>query len=236
MQVFDRRVASSNAALLALAAIALFVPAVFAATLGDSSTNRVQDESVLIAVVLIAGYILALVYQLKNPAETLEGTGPASAHGGPSWSAPVAIAVLVGAAVLLAVLSEILVSAIQPFIEAFGLTAFFVGVIVIPTVGNLAEHLVGVQLAVRNRMEFSMAVAFGSTLQISLFVAPILVLLGMVLGQPMNFVFAPLEVAAVAVAVAITTLIAFDGESNWLEGALLVGVYLILAISFFEFV
>ena len=155
---------------------------------------------------------------------------------GPAWTGRVAVVVLLIAAGLLAVLSEILVGAIEPFIERFGLSEFFVGVILIPTIGNLAEHLVAVQLAFKNKMEFAMAVAFGSSLQVALFVAPVLVLLGLAVGQPMDLVFEPLEVAAVGVAVGISALIAFDGESNWLEGALLTLVYIILAVSFFEFV
>jgi Ca2+:H+ antiporter len=137
---------------------------------------------------------------------------------------------------LLAVLSEILVSAINPFIESFNLSFFFVGVVIIPTIGNLAEHLVSVQLAAKNKMEFALAVTFGSSLQVALFVAPVLVLLGAMMGKAMNLVFTPLEIAAVAAAVGISALIAIDGETNWLEGALLTLVYAILAISFFEFV
>ena len=142
--------------------------------------------------------------------------------------------VLLVTAALLALLSEILVGSIEPFIEQFGLSQLFVGVILIPTIGNLAEHLVAVQLAYKNKIEFSMAVAFGSSLQVALFVAPVLVLLGLVVGQPMDLVFHPLEVAAVGAAVGLSALVALDGESNWLEGALLMLVYLILAISFFE--
>jgi Ca2+:H+ antiporter len=139
------------------------------------------------------------------------------------------------AAALLAVLSEILVASIEPFIATFNLSEFFVGVVLIPTIGNLAEHLVAIQLAYKNKMEFAMAVCYGSSLQVALFVAPLLVLLGVLVGQPMNLVFQPLEVAAVAAAVGISALIALDGESNWLEGALLSIVYVILAVSFFEF-
>jgi Ca2+:H+ antiporter len=142
--------------------------------------------------------------------------------------------VLLGTAALLAVTSEILVGSIEPFVAQFGLSELFVGVILIPTIGNLAEHLVSVQLAYKNRMEFSMAVSFGSSLQVALFVAPVLVLLGLVVGKPMDLVFQPLEIAAVAVAVGVSSLIALDGESNWLEGALLMLVYIVIAISFFE--
>jgi len=233
IQTFSARVASSNASLLVLAVIGLFVPAVFAFTTNPEQ-GTLTEESVLIAFVLIAGYVLSLVYQFTNPDETLGGHGESAGHGGPAWTVRVAIIVLIVAAALLAVLSEILVDSIETFIESFGLSAFFVGVVIVPTIGNLAEHLVAVQLAAKDKMEFAMAVSFGSSLQVALFVAPVLVIIGALLGQPMDLVFTPLEVAAVAAAVGISALIALDGESNWLEGALLTLVYIILAISFFE--
>src|SRR5215213_1796608 len=232
-QRFSQQIAGSNAALLVLAAIGLFVPGVFAFTSG-SGTGRLVEESTLVALLLIVGYVLSLVFQFTNPTTTLGGHEPATGHGGPAWNAKTAVAVLLVAAGLLAFTSEILVRSIEPFIEQFGLSEFFVGVVLIPTIGNLAEHLVAVQLAYKNKMEFAMAVAYGSSLQVALFVAPVLVLLGLVVGQPMDLVFQPLEIAAVGVAVAIAALIALDGESNWLEGALLMLIYLIIAISFFE--
>jgi Ca2+:H+ antiporter len=234
-QTFSQRIAGSNAALLVVALIGLLVPAVFSFTSASGQGTR-TEESVLVSFALIAGYALSLVYQFTNPHRTLGGHGEPSGHAGPAWTPAVAIGVLLVAAALLAVLSEILVGAIEPFIESFGLSAFFVGVVLIPTIGNLAEHLVAVQLAWKDKMEFAMAVSYGSSLQVALFVAPVLVLLGVVIGQPMDLVFTPLEVVAVAAAVGISALIALDGESNWLEGALLMIVYLILAVSFFEFV
>jgi Ca2+:H+ antiporter len=234
-QTFSRQIAGSNAALLVLAAIGLFVPAVFQASSGQGEGSVVED-STLVAILLIAGYVLSLVYQFTNPARTLGGHEKRDAHEGPAWSGRTAATVLVGAAILLAVLSEILVGAIEPVVETLGLTEFFVGVILLPIIGNLAEQLVAVQLAWKNRMEFSMAVSYGASLQVALFVAPALVLLGVLTGHPMDLAFAPLEVAAVAAAVGISALIALDGESNWLEGALLVIVYLILAATFFELV
>ncbi len=234
IQRFDPRVAGSNAALLVVAAIAFFVPAVFAFSAPSVKQGTITEESVLVALILIAGYALSLVYSFRNASRTLGGHEPAVEHGGPAWTRGIAILVLLVAAGLLAVLSEILVSSIEPFIATFGLSPFFVGVIIIPTIGNLAEHLVAVQLAWKNRMEFSMAVAYGSSLQVALFVGPVLVILGAIMGQPMNLVFHPLEVAAVGAAVGISALIALDGETNWLEGALLILVYVILAVSFFE--
>ena len=233
-QTFSQRIAASNASLLVLAVIGLFVPAVFAFTTGHPEQGTLTEESVVVSFALIAGYVLSLVYQFTNPDETLGGHGEAAGHGGPAWTARIAIAVLVVAAVLLAVLSEILVDSIESFIDSFGLSAFFVGVVLVPTIGNLAEHLVAVQLAAKDKMEFAMAVSYGSSQQVALFVAPVLVIVGAILGQPMDLVFTPLEVAAVAAAVGISALIALDGESNWLEGALLTLVYVILAISFFE--
>ena len=235
-QTFDAKIAGANAALLVLALVGLFVPAVFAYTTADRTQGTLTEESVFVALILMTGYVISLVYQFTNPKDTLGGHGEPAGHAGPPWSGKVAIVVLLAAAALLAVLSEILVGAIEPFIDSFGLSAFFVGVVLIPTIGNLAEHLVAVQLAAKDKMEFAMAVTFGSSLQVALFVAPVLVLIGVVIGKPMDLVFTPLEIAAVAAAVGISALIALDGESTWLEGALLMLVYAILAVSFFEFV
>jgi Ca2+:H+ antiporter len=235
VQRFDARVAGLNSTLLVLAVIGLFVPAVFAFSSGASTGQGHRiEESVLVSLVLLVLYFLSIWYGFRNPTQVLGGAEP-EGHGGPPWSATVALGVLGASAVLLAVLSEQLVGAIDPFIEAVGLTPFFVGVILIPTIGNLAEHLVAVQLAWKNRVDFAMAVSIGSSLQVALFVAPVLVLLGLVVNQPMDLVFEPLEVAAVAAAAGICALVSLDGESNWLEGTLLVGVYVILGVSFFYF-
>jgi Ca2+:H+ antiporter len=240
VQTFSQRVAGMNASLLVLAALGLFIPAVFAFVSGGStssghsaSSGSIVEESTLIAVLLIAGYLLSLVFQLLNPHESL-GAPSETEHAGPAWKPATAVVVLLIAAGLLAVLSEILVGSIEPFIEKTGLTELFIGVVLIPTIGNLAEHIVAVQLAWKNKMEFAMAVAYGSSLQVALFVAPVLVLVGVLIGQPMNLVFTPLEVAAVVGAVGISALIALDGESNWLEGVLLMIIYAVLAISFYE--
>jgi Ca2+:H+ antiporter len=233
VQQFNPKVAGLDSTLLVLAVIGLFVPAVFAFSSGASTGQGHRiEESVLVALVLLVLYFVNLWYRFRNPTQVLGGEEP-EGHAGPPWSAGVALGVLGGAAVLLAILSEQLVGAIDPFIAAVGLTPFFVGVIVIPTIGNLAEHLVAVQLAAKNRVDFAMAVSIGSSLQVALFVAPVLVLLGLIVDQPMDLVFEPLEVAAVAAAAGICALVSLDGESNWLEGALLMGVYVILGVSFF---
>ena len=236
-QKFSAKVAGLDSTLLVLAVVGLFVPAVFAFSQGATQGNGHRiEESVVVSVVLLGLYFLNLFYRFRHPHEVLGGTEPPAEHEGPAWPVRTALGVLGVAAVFLAILSESLVSSIDPFIESFDLTPFFVGVILIPTIGNLAEHVVGVQLALKDRMDFSMAVSIGSSLQVALFVAPVLVLLGVVVGQPMDLVFNPLEVAAVAAAVATCALVSMDGESNWLEGALLMGVYAILGVSFFYLV
>ena len=237
LQRFNSRVAGLDSTLLVLAVIGLFVPAVFAFSqgAGTGSGHRIE-ESVVISGVLLVLYFVNLFYRFRHPEEVLGGGEGPEEHAGPAWPVSVALGVLGLAAVFLAILSEQLVDSIDPFIEQFDLTPFFVGVILIPTIGNLSEHLVGVQLAVKDRMDFSMAVSIGSSLQVALFVAPVMVILGLLVGQPMDLVFEPLEVAAVAAAAGICALVSLDGESNWLEGALLMGVYAILAVSFFYLV
>jgi Ca2+:H+ antiporter len=130
-------------------------------------------------------------------------------------------------------LSEILVGALEPLVREQGLTELFVGIIVVPIIGNAAEHLVAVEMALKNKMELALGIALGSSLQIALFVAPLLVFVSLIAGNPMSLVFNPFELAALFAAVLIAAFIAFDGESNWLEGAQLLIVYAILALAFF---
>ena len=123
--------------------------------------------------------------------------------------------------------------AIEPLTEEFGISALFVGVILVPIVGNIAEHIVGVQIAYKNNMDFSMAISLGSSIQVALLVTPILVFLGPLLGHPLDLTFTLLELGALGAAVITTAFVAMDGKSNWLEGAMLVGVYVIAALAFF---
>ncbi len=236
IQTFNAKVAGLDATLLVLAVISLFIPAVFVATSHTGTSPGAAprtEESVVIAICLLVLYVLNVIYRLKNPSPQPQNAEGLSA---PSWNPLTAVVVLAVSAGLLAVLSEQLVGAIDPFVASFNLTPFFVGLVIIPTIGNLSEQLVAVRLAYKNRIEFSIGVAIGASLQIALFVAPVLVFLGVFLGQPMDLAFPQLEVAAVAAAAVISAFVALDGESNWLEGALLLGVWVILAVSFYFFV
>ncbi|HET7094064.1 MAG TPA: calcium/proton exchanger [Thermomicrobiales bacterium] len=234
IQVFDAKTAGVNANMMALAVIALSVPAVFA--LGSEEIRPTPQANQFIsdglAVVLIVLYALYLLYSLRGGEP---GGPPEPEHHGAKMKLPTALAILAGSTILIVFMSEFLVGAVEPTAEAWGLSELFIGVMLVPLVGNVAEHIVAVQVAIQNKMDLSLGIAVGSGLQIALFVAPVLVLAGVVLGQPMNLIFNAYELAALVGAAVIASLISVDGESNWLEGALLMLVYLILAISFFEF-
>jgi Ca2+/Na+ antiporter len=132
-----------------------------------------------------------------------------------------------------AYISEVLVGALEPTVEALGLSRLFVGLILVPIIGNAAEHASAVVMAMRDKMEIAVEIAIGSSTQIAVFVAPVLVFVSLLVGHPMDFVFSPPEIAAVGVSVAIVSFIALDGRSNWFEGAQLLSTYSILAVSFF---
>jgi len=229
-QTFSKTVAGVNSTMLVVAAAALLVPAVFGHSLGDEHGGRVRDLSDGVAVVLLLLYGLSLVFFLGHPDE---GTGVIVAEERATWSPLRAGSVLLVTAAAVAWVSEILVGELEPTIASWGVSPVFVGLIVVPLVGNIAEHLVGVQLALRNKMEFSLVVSVGSSLQIALFVAPVLVLISHLVGTPMDLVFTQLEIATVGLTVILVALIALDGESNWFEGAQLLAMYAIIALAFY---
>jgi Ca2+:H+ antiporter len=146
---------------------------------------------------------------------------------------PVAIALMAASTIGVVLMSESLVGVIEPVAATWGLSELFIGIILVPIVGNVAEHIVAVQVAVQNKMDLSLGIAVGSGLQIALFVAPVLVFVGWLMGTPMTLVFNRYEVAGLIGASAIAVLISVDGKSNWLEGAQLIALYLMLAIAFF---
>jgi len=245
-QTFDRAAASMGSTLLALAAIALVVPALFnvvasravarAALTAAQESALERSLSLEIALVLAGAYVLSLVFSLGTHRHLYAGSGTAhpprtAVSGAASWLPAV---VLLVATVLVAWMSELLVGAVDEASRALGLTPVFVGVVVVAIVGNAAEHSTAVLMAARNQVDLALNIAIGSSIQIALFVAPVLVFLSYAMPHgPMDLRFTPFEVVSVAIAVAAVSLVAQDGESNWLEGALLVAVYLILGLAFY---
>jgi Ca2+:H+ antiporter len=233
-QRFNRTAAGMGASLLLLAAIGLVVPALFHFTASGRGVTIERELSLEIAVILFIIYILNLVFSLKTHHHLFSGDANVMHEAGErSWSRQRSVWVLTGVTAAVAVMSEVLVGAIEPAARQLGLTQVFVGVILVALVGNAAEHSTAVLVAMKNKMDLAFGIAVGSSLQIALFVAPVLVFASYLFGQPMDLIFTPFEVASVTIAVLAVGYASSDGESNWMEGVMLLGVYLILAIAFY---
>jgi len=233
VQKFDRERVSIDATLVILAAIVISVPSMFNELI-EPNFAKVESLSLMTAGVVLLLYVLSIIYTLRTPSD--EGQhAPAIelSHEGPKWSTGLALGVMVLAVVGLAVMSEFLVGSLDVVTETFGLSEFFVGIILVPLIGNVAEHLVAVQVALKNQMDLSLSIALGSSLQIALFVAPLLVFISLFLGNPMTLEFNHPELIAMVAASVIAALVAIDGRSNWLEGAMLLAVYAMLALGFY---
>ncbi len=233
-QYFNKSGARSQATMLLLAAIAMVLPATFHSLAGNLP-RREQDLSLEISVILLATYALSMVFTLKTHKQLFGGEGGHSHDGEPNpWSVKKSIGVLALATTLIAVVSEILVGSVEVAAHTFGMTSVFVGVIVVAIIGNAAEHSTAVIVAMKDRMDLSLGIALGSSIQVAVFVAPMLVLVSYFIGpKPMNLVFTEAEVIAVGLSVLIATQITNDGESNWMEGVLLLAVYAILGAVFY---
>lgn len=234
-QTFNRQHAGTNATMLVLATIALAIPSLFNHTLeGEALSLFITEEiSIGVAIVMIIVYGLGLYFTLRGAGSTaLEHAGGAESEA-PHWSVRTSLIVLALATGATVWMSEILVHDVEVVTETFGLSEFFIGIILVPLIGNVAEHLVAVQVAIKNQMDLSLEIALGSSLQIAIFVAPVLVFVALGFGQYLNLVFNQFEVVALVAAVLVANLVAADGETNWLEGAQLIAVYLVLGVAFF---
>jgi Ca2+:H+ antiporter len=240
-QTFNKTGARIAATSLSLAAIGLIIPTIFHLSAdrqpGGWSLQAERSLSLAIAVVLFLTYILWLVFSLITHKELFAGpvSGPneSGAKAGATWSVAKAITILAGATTLVAFISEFLVGSVESARESLGLTEVFVGVIIVAIIGNAAEHSTAVLAALKDKMDLSLGIAIGSSLQIALFVTPVLVFASYLFGRPMSLEFSLPEIAAVALAVWIVAEISGDGECNWLEGVQLLSVYLIIGILFF---
>ncbi len=236
-QKFNKTAANLGTTMLVLSAIALLVPALFHEVAKDNPLAGEQQLSLEIALILIFTYALSLVFSLRTHRHLyMGGHGEGSDHaiGTHGWSKQRSVLVLVVATTMVAVMSELLVGAVESTAEHLGMTEVFVGVVLVAIVGNAAEHSTAVLMALKNKMDIAINIAVGSSIQIALFVAPLLVLLSYLVGpQPMDLHFTNFEVLSIALSVGIIALIAGDGESNWMEGVQLLAVYGILGIAFF---
>jgi Ca2+:H+ antiporter len=239
-QRFNRTSAGVGATLLAIACTGLVVPTLFfflyrAHPTGAEARN-IANLSEEIAVVLVAVYALSLVFTLRTHRHLTTPHEGSSSNDEPGWGTSGAVTVLLAATTGIAFLSEWLVGAVEAAAHQFGMNDVFVGVIVVAVIGNAAEHSTAILAAWRNRMDLAVQIAVGSSTQVALFVAPVLVFASYLMGhpQPLDLHFTLLEVAAVVASVLIVSLVSHDGESNWLEGAMLLAVYAIFALAFYH--
>ncbi|HXG85171.1 MAG TPA: calcium/proton exchanger [Pyrinomonadaceae bacterium] len=256
-QKFNRTAASMSATALTLAAIALLVPSIFhivaaqvPVAAGGWTPAKEQSLSLAIAIVLIVTYGFTLLFSLVTHkklfvGEAMQGAAKKVGHELEQcedkddkthkevWSRGKSITVLLVATAFVALISEFLVGAIEQARGSLGLTEVFVGVIVVAIIGNAAEHSSAILMAMRNKMDLSLSIAMGSSLQIALFVAPVLMFASYLFGRPMSLEFTIPEVVAVIASILIAQQISSDGESNWVEGVQLLSVYAVLAILFY---
>ena len=228
-QTYNARAASIHATSLVLAVTGLLMPALFALGGRESFAQR-EVVSGTVAAVLMILYAAALLFTLVTHEHLFRTPSPEEQ---PEWSRRQAVGMLLVATAFVALEAEFLVSSLEPALEDLGLSEFFVGLIVIPIIGNAAEHSSAIMFALRDKVDVTLEIAIGSSTQIALFVAPALVFISLFVGHPMDFVFSTFEVAAVALSTILVFMISSDGRSNWLEGAQLTGAYAIMAISFF---
>ena len=237
-QKFNAAAAQSRVAALVLVSIALIVPGMFHYLSQGTLTETIHKLSVIISVVLLVTYLLSLLFSMHTHKELFSGTSSPQAHvdepAEPPWRFGTSITVLVISTILIAWMSEILVGSVSQAAQSLGMSSVFIGIIVVAMVGNAAEHSSAVIMAMKNRMDLSLGIAIGSSVQIALFVAPLLVLLSYWIAPgPMDLVFTVGESLAVILSVSICSHIVSNGESNWFEGVLLLAVYMILGLAFY---
>ncbi|RGX02592.1 calcium/proton exchanger [Paraclostridium sordellii] len=230
-QTFNKKVIEVSSSMLLFAVIGLCIPAIFTHTIDPKLLNtRYEGLSIVVAIIMFAIYILSLVFSFFTHKDIYSIDH--EEEGSAKWSLKKSIIILEIATILIAIESEFLVSGVDSITATLGLSEFFVGIILIPIIGNAAEHSTAIVMAMKNKMDVSVEIAVGSSLQIILFVAPVLIFLSL-LFTPMSIVFNQFELVSLIVSVLIVNRVASDGESNWLEGVQLLSVYLIIAAGFF---
>jgi Ca2+:H+ antiporter len=234
---FSRLAAESGSSMMVLAVVALVIPAIYAQITNHRQPGHTESLSFDISWVLIFTYAASLVFQLKSHKHFFEppdGVDCAQElEQGHVWPIPKSLAMLVVAAGFVGWISEFLVHAVDAAGHSLGLGKTFMGVVVVAIVGNAAEHSTAVIVAMKGKMDLALGIAVGSSMQIALFVAPVLVIAGHWMGQPLGLEFSVLEVVAVMLSVAVATLLIHDGRTNWFEGLQLLAVYTILAMAFY---
>jgi Ca2+:H+ antiporter len=235
-QKINPKLVGLNTTLLNVAVLGLVLPALFHSLHPDPARVATVAMSEGVSVLLIIGYLLSILYTMKTHKRLFHEAAPEGpAKHESKWSLRRSIVTLVAAALTIGVMSEILVSATEEAVKSLGLSEIFVGLILIPIIGNAAENSSAILMAMKNRMDLGVGIAVGSSIQVALVVAPLLVFLGLLFGQPMDLAFSMMEVVSVALAVTVASSVIRDAESDWLEGAFLLIAYAAIAVAFFFF-
>jgi Ca2+:H+ antiporter len=234
-QKINPKIVGMNTTLLNVAIVGLVLPALFHALHPDPQRVATVNMSEGVSALLILGYLLSIVYSMHTHKRLFHEAAAEQEGHESTWSLRRSIVTLVAAAVTVGVMSEILVSATEEAVQSLGLSEIFVGLIVIPIIGNAAENSSAVLMAMKNRMDLGVGIAIGSSVQVALVVAPLLVFLGVLLGKPMDLAFSMMEVVSVVLAVMVASSVIRDAESDWLEGAFLLIAYAAIAVAFFFF-
>ena len=229
-QTFNQPALSMNGSLLLLAVLAMLIPA--AVDIGGGASNSILQLSRYASLVLLVMYGLALLFQLKTHSHIFATEGPSDGHDEPSMTNKDAWALLIVATILVAWMAEVLVHSIDDAANSLNMPTLFIGVILLPFFGNAAEHFTAVLVAGKDKMDLSLAIAIGSSVQIAVFVAPLMVIFAWVMGVDLSLEFGPLETVATFLSVLVVNSILNDGTTNWLEGSMLLACYAILGLSF----
>ena len=233
-QTFHSEMPKMNSVLMLLAFAAMAIPSL-AHYLHTPASGHIDALDMMVAIVLLMVFVASLIFSIKGEKlkPTIEETQANDGETHDSWSMPLTLAVLAAAGAGAAFVSDWFVEALKPAMDSLGINEVFAGLIVVAIAGNAIENLVGIQLALRNKTDYAVSVIMNSSLQIALVVFPVLVLLSMVLGGvTLSFVLSPLLLIAYALAVLASAFIVFDGESIWLEGVALIGLYILIACAF----
>lgn len=247
-QTFNQTAAQTMSSLLAISCASLLIPAAFRATIPHSKKDIIVDDKILAlsrgtAIILLIVYVLFLIFQLgshhslfeQQEQETDEVISQISQKPKRSLSIKSALTFLLISTVIVSICADFLVGTIDNIVESTGLSKTFIGLIIIPIVGNAAEHVTSVMVAMKNKMDLALGVAIGSSLQIALFVTPFMVLVGWAIGVPMSLNFSTFETATLFISIFLSNYLILDGESNWLEGCMSIAMYLLIAIAFYYY-
>ena len=231
-QSFNKSAVTVTSSMLLFAVLGLCIPAIFTYTMPDKIlTTQYEGVNIILAIVLLLIYVAQIIFTFFTHKDMLSDDTEEEMEK-PNWSVKVSVLILIVSTVFIAILSEFFVGAVEPMAEQVGLPLTFTGIILVPIIGNAAEHSTAIIMALKNRMNIAIEIALGSSLQIILFVAPLLILVSLV-WQPMSIIFTPFELVSVFASVLIANKLVEDGKSNWIEGFMLVAIYIVLGTMFF---